>query len=158
MKENVFDVLMYLFENYLYDDEPQPDRDSLEGELFEAGFHPGEVRRAFAWLDELAESRELPGGAALNSSMSLRLFGDREAGKLDLESRGFIIFLEQIGVLTPVSREVIIDRLMALDDDDVDLDQVKWVTLMVLFNQPGQEEAFAWMENYLFDNPMHLIH
>ncbi|MFV8836302.1 DUF494 family protein [Aquisalimonas sp.] len=158
MKENVFDVLMYLFENYFYDDEPQPDRDSLEGELFEAGFHPGEVRRAFAWLEDLADSRDLVGATALSGSRSIRLFTDRESAKLDQECRGFILFLEQIGVLTPVSREVIIDRAMALDDEDVDLDQVKWVTLMVLFNQPGQEEAYAWMENYLFDNPMHLIH
>ena len=30
MKESMFDVLMYLFENYFYDDEPQPDRASLE--------------------------------------------------------------------------------------------------------------------------------
>ncbi len=157
MKENVFDVLMYLFENYLYDDEPQPDRDSLEGELFEAGFHAGEVRRAFAWLDDLASSRETA-GTALDASRSVRVFTERERGKLDVECRGFILFLEQIGVLTPLSREVIIDRLVALDDEDVDLDQVKWVTLMVLFNQPGQEEACAWMENYLFDNPVHLIH
>jgi len=158
MKENVFDVLMYLFENYLYDDEPQPDRDSLEGELFEAGFHPGEVRRAFTWLDDLAKTREHPPGAALDSSRSIRLFSEHETAKLDLECRGFILFLEQIGVLTPTSREVVIDRLMALDDDDIDLDELKWVTLMVLFNQPGQEEAFAWMENYLFDNPVQLIH
>lgn len=157
MKENVFDVLMYLFENYLYDDEPQPDRASLEGELHEAGFHHGEIRRAFDWLDDLANSRNLPEGA-MGSSRSVRQFVEREVTKIDTESRGFLIFLEQIGVVTPMCREVIIDRLMALDDEEVDLDLTKWVTLMVLFNQPGQEEAYAWMENYLFDSPVHLVH
>ena len=26
---------------------------------------------------------------------------------------------------------------MALDEDEIDLDDLKWVVLMVLFNQPG---------------------
>ena len=39
MKENVLDVLMFLFENYLYDEpDDAPDRDSLEENLHQAGF------------------------------------------------------------------------------------------------------------------------
>lgn len=157
MKENVFDVLMYLFENYLYDDEPQPDRESLESELFEAGFQQMEVRKAFDWLDGLAAYRDLPVGT-VDECRAIRLYTDAEATRLDTESRGFLMFLEQIGVLTVTSREVIIDRLMALEDEETDIDLVKWVTLMVLYNQPGQEEAFAWMESLLFENPVHLVH
>ncbi len=157
MKENVFDVLMYLFENYLYDDEPQPDRESLESELFDAGFQQVEIRKAFDWLDGLVGSRELPDGTG-GGVRSLRVYTDEEMARLDAEGRGFLLFLEQIGVLTPASREMIIDRLMALEDDESDIDLVKWVTLMVLYNQPGQEEAFAWMENLLFENPVHLVH
>ncbi len=157
MKENVFDVLMYLFENYIYDDEPQPDRESLETELFEAGFQQMEIRKAFDWLDALATSRDLSQGP-MDSSRAIRLYADREIGKLDTECRGFLLSLEHVGVVTPASREVIIDRLMALDEEEVDLDLVKWVTLMVLYNQPGHEEAYAWMENLLFDNPVHLVH
>ncbi len=157
MKENVFDVLMYLFENYIYDDEPQPDRESLESELFEAGFHQVEIRKAFDWLDALTQSRDLPHGP-MEESRAIRLFTDDEQAKLDTESRGFILFLEQAGVLGPASREVIIERLMALEEEETDLDLVKWVSLMVLYNQPGQEEAYAWMENLLFDNPVHLVH
>ncbi len=157
MNENVFDVLMYLFENYLYDDEPQPDRESLESELFEAGFQQMEVRKAFDWLDGLAACRDLTAGA-VDECRAIRLYTDAETARLDTESRGFLMFLEQIGVLTVTSREVIIDRLMALEDEETDIDLVKWVTLMVLYNQPGQEEAFAWMESLLFENPVHLVH
>ncbi len=157
MKENVFDVLMYLFENYLYDDEPEPDRESLESELFEAGFQQIEIRKAFEWLDGLAACRDLPAGT-VDDSRAIRLYTEAEMTRLDAESRGFLMFLEQIGVLTVTSREVIIDRLMALEDEETDIDLVKWVTLMVLYNQPGQEEAFAWMETLLFENPVHLVH
>ena len=157
MKESVFDVLMYLFENFLYDDEAEPDRATLESELFQAGFSHREVRKALKWLDELAESRE-NGDLSINGSQSIRVFTVDEADKLSLDSRGFLIFLEQVGVLTPTNRELVIDRLMALDDDEVDQETVKWVVLMVLFNQPGEEEAFACVENLLFDGPIQLVH
>ena len=56
MKENVLDVLMFLFENYLYDEpDDAPDRDSLEENLHQAGFTNGEIEKAFNWLDDLAD-------------------------------------------------------------------------------------------------------
>ena len=50
MKENMFDVLMYLFENYYMDEELEmsPDRESLHTELVEAGFPASEISQAFA--------------------------------------------------------------------------------------------------------------
>jgi len=154
---NVFDVLMYLFENYLYDDEPHPDRDSLESELSQAGFNQPEIQKAFDWLDGLEEfRRQIPLETA--GSHSIRVFTDDEMRKLDADCRGFVLFLEQVGILTPTSRELVVDRVMALQEDEVDLDTLKWVILMVLFNQPGEEEAFACMENLLFEGPTELLH
>ncbi len=70
---------------------------------------------------------------------------------LDTDCRGFILYLEQMGVLTPASRELAIDRAMALEDEYFDVEQMKWVVLMVLFNQPGEEAAYAWVEDLVFD-------
>ena len=59
MKENVFDVLMYLFENYMDEGtEFQPDQEALTYELTQAGFRRGEIRKAFSWLDGLSFLRE----------------------------------------------------------------------------------------------------
>jgi len=151
MKENVLDLLMYLFENYIYDEpEEEPDRDSLSESLEEAGFSSAEIERAFAWLDGLAEQRKLPelGGHEQNP---VRLFSTDECRRLDVHARGFIMYLENIGVLDPARREMVIDRLSALETDDIDMEDVKWVVLMVLFNQPGQEANYAWMEEMMFD-------
>ena len=159
MKESVLDVLMYLFENYYMDDEPEgrPDRESLQVELLEAGFPPSEVNKAFDWLDDLAKQREagIPIHAAAHS---IRLYTDREMEYLDLESRGFLMFLEQAGILLPTSRELVIDRVLALDAEDMDIEQLKWIVLMVLFNEPGQEAAYAWMEDLVFDNVAGTLH
>ena len=157
MKENVFDVLMYLFENYYMDDDnpAAPDRESVQQELSKAGFPSPEIERAFLWMEELASDDTTP---ALETERSMRLFSSREMDRLDTECRGFILFLEQMGVLSPASRELVIDRSMALENEDFDLDQLKWVILMVLFNQPGEEAAYAWVEDLVFDNITNCLH
>ena len=159
MKENVLDVLMYLFENYYMDDETDvgPDRELLHVELLEAGFPHSEINKAFDWLEELARHREttLP---APQTGRSIRLFTDRECERLDTECRGFLIFLEQMDILTPASRELVIDRIMALDTEEIDISELKWVILMVLFNEPGHEAAYAWIEDLVFENLTGSIH
>ena len=151
MKENVLDLLMDLFENYIYEEPEQaPDRESLSDSLEEAGFSASEIDRAFAWLDGLAAQRSLPelGG---HESNPVRIFSLDECRRLDVETRGFILYLENAGVLDPDRREQVLDRLAALEVDEIDLEDVKWVILMVLFNQPGQEANYAWMEDLMFD-------
>ncbi|MGD8311784.1 MAG: DUF494 domain-containing protein [Gammaproteobacteria bacterium] len=157
MKENVFDVLMYLFENYYMDDDNpvSPDRDSVLQELTKAGFHSREIDHAFQWMEGLARETTPP---ATQAERSQRLFSEQEVNRLDTECRGFILFLEQMGVLTPASRELAIDRAMALENEDFDIEHLKWVILMVLFNQPGEEAAFAWVEDLVFENTATVLH
>ena len=158
MKENVLDVLMYLFENYLYDEEMEvePDEDSLRTELSAAGFRRAEIDKALSWLEGLVDLQENLGDQPRHQS--IRLFTEPECEKLDTEARGFLLYLEQAGVLDQASREMVIDRVMALDAGEIDLDQLKWVVLMVLFNLPGQEAAFAWMEDLVFNEMAGSLH
>jgi Smg protein len=157
MKENVFDVLMYLFENYYMDDNDATaqDQESMRRDLWHAGFPAPEVDRAFQWLEGLGDETSPP---SMQAERSLRLFSEREMSRLDTECRGFILALEQMGILTPASRELAIDRAMALDSEDLDIEQLKWVILMVLFNQPGQEAAYAWIEELVFDDMANHLH
>ena len=159
MKEDVLDVLMYLFENYMDDDiAMEADPETLKTQLREAGFLSTEINKAFTWLEDLSILQEGAEARPSQTGRSIRVFSPTEEKKLDVECRGFLIFLEQMGVLNAASRELVIDRIMALETPDIDLDQVKWVVLMVLFNQPGLEEAFTWMENMVmeeFQQPLH---
>jgi Smg protein len=157
MKENVFDVLMYLFENYYMDEENPvtPDRDSVQLELRNAGFPAPEIEQAFNWLEDLATGTPPP---VMQAEHSLRLFSRQETERLDTECQGLLLFLEQMGILNPISRERVIDRAMALENDDFDIDQLKWVVLMVLFNQPGEEAAYTWLEDMVFENMTSYLH
>jgi Smg protein len=159
MKENVLDVLMYLFENYLDDDEDDTsaDRESLTVELEQAGFPKGEINKAFDWLENLAANPPET-DTTLNRPDTFRAYAPVELERLGTECRGFIQYLENIGILEAAQREVVIDRIMALDGGEIDLEQVKWITLMVLFNRPGQENAYARMEDLVFDDSLGVMH
>ncbi|VAX08020.1 Protein of unknown function Smg [hydrothermal vent metagenome] len=159
MKENVLDVLMYLFENYMSDDiEFDTDEESLRVELQQAGFQSIEISKAFEWLEGLVALQDFPEKLSLVNTSSIRVYTVEETEKLDLDARGFLMFLEQTGVLDHNTREMVVDRVMALDEDEIDIDQLKWVTLMVLFNQPGREAAFAWMEDLVFEEAPGVVH
>ncbi len=159
MKENILDVLMYLFEHYMDgNDNDFPEHDSLRTELVDAGFTHTEVDKAFDWLDGLAMQKAEGNMKLTGASRSIRVFNDQEIKKINIECRGFLLFLDQIGVLDPTNRELVIDRVMALESDDIDLRDLKWIILMVLFNQPGQEAAFAWIEDQVFEEFMPTAH
>ncbi|NKF21950.1 DUF494 family protein [Solimonas marina] len=148
MKETVLDVLMYLFENYQEGEFSDAEyHDTLREELLAAGFPDEEVGSAFAWLDGLAQQRQLP--LVFGPSRATRIYTREETAKISTDCRGFIIYLEQLGIISQEARELIIDRLMALAED-VDLERVKWVCLLVLMNQPDAEEAFGHLEELVY--------
>lgn len=148
MKETVLDVLMYLFENYQEGEFSDADNQiTLLEELTAAGFPNEEVRSAFSWLDGLAQQRQLP--LVFGPSSATRLYTREELSKLSAECRGFLIYLEQLGIITAPSRELVIDRLMALRED-IDLERVKWVCLLVMMNDPEADEAFGHLEELVY--------
>ena len=76
-------------------------------------------------------------------------FSGHETVKVSMTCRGQLLRLEQSGVLDSVAREIVIDRLTALESEEIDIEQLKWVVLMVLFNQPGQEQAYDLLEDWV---------
>jgi Smg protein len=159
MKESVLDVLMYLFELYFDDDsELDSDRESLKLELIEAGFPESEIGKAFEWLEALSVGDAVVEPREGDQVPATRVYTDAECERLNLECRSFLLFLEQVRVLDSITRELVIDRVEALEGEDIDLEQLKWVVLMVLFNQPGKEAVFAWMEDFVLDKACGRLH
>jgi Smg protein len=155
MKENVFDVLIYLFEKFMDSDEDmKPDSDEVRIDLLEAGFPQAEVAKALEWLDALTEHHEIQPA----STPAFRVFCTAEMARLDTESRGLLMFLEQCGILTPASRELVIDRVMAIDEEPLSMENLKWMVLMVLFSQPDEELAFARMEHLVYGSLPAYLH
>ncbi len=156
MKESVLDVLIYLFDHYVEEElEISPDQQDLKSELVRAGFADVQVDKAIDWLEGLSAQKD---GIDVLQTGSMRVFSAVENEKLSLECKGFLLYLEQSGALDAEDRELVIDRVIALETDVIELQQLKWVVLMVLFNRPGKEAAFAWMEDIIMDELSTVVH
>ncbi len=157
MKETIFEVLVYLFEHYIdVGEEKVIEQGKLKTELLEAGFTENYVDRAFDWMDELT----LQPSAGVENYIgqgSIRVYSAEERLRFDVDAQGFLLFLEQAGIIDMTRRELIIDRAMALGDAVLTVDHVKWVALMVLFSQSGMEGHYSQMEELVYgDIPFEL--
>lgn len=152
----MFEVLVYLFENY-YQTETYPDKDTLERKLHAAGFENDEIHDALDWLNNLTRLPEDSLPESLDARPSFRGYNIEEATKLSLESRGFIAFLEGAKILTPLLRELLIERAMALPDEVVGLDKLKVMVLMVLWTRRGNVDALI-LDELLPDGEKRQMH
>ena len=159
VNENVIDVLIYIYENYMDAEESVPtDQIMLEEELVQAGFPQGEIKKAFNWLDELAWRQGSLTYADAQPNRSIRVYSEREQQRIDLEIQGMLLYLEQTGILDPMSRELVIERAMAIETEELSADDVKWIVLLVLMNRPGREDAFTQMEDMVYNAEPALLH
>ena len=130
----MFDILFFLFQNYFHAG-AYPDQATLSKRLCAAGFDSRDISHALTWLGGL----ERVGGSNPRSNSApgtgLRCYTQPELNTLTTEARGFLLFLESAGVISVLQRELIIERVLALDEPAVDLDKVKLIVLMVLWNQ-----------------------
>ena len=162
IKQSVVDVLMFLFERYLDDDEPNEtsrvtaERDSIQLRLEEMGFHNQEINQAFDWLEDLADLQDKQQFTPVKET-STRIYSKEEKKLIDMESIGFLNFLEQTNILTSVTRELILDRVVALGHP-LDAEQLKWIIMIVLHTHPGEENALALMEDFIFDETIDQLH
>lgn len=158
MNENVVDILIYLFENFMdVDQSAKPDQSALQEELAQAGFQEKMIKKAFEWLDELAW-RQSACQQTSQAGQAMRVYTDQERIRLDTECRGLLLFLEQNEILNQISRELVIERALALDTAHITVDELKWIVLLVLMNQPGQEFAFARMEDLIYNEMPQYLH
>lgn len=134
----MFDVLVYLYENYWRPD-ACPDHDQLTRKLVAVGFESEEIEDALSWLAGLAQGAQ--GGAQAQSPQAMRLYTDAERELLGDESIGFITFLESSGVLPPTMRELVLDRAKAAGEAPIDLDDLKVIVLMVFWSLGEEPDA-----------------
>lgn len=162
IKQSVVDVLMFLFERYLGDEQSSEtsrvtsERDNIQLRLEEMGFHNKEINQAFDWLEDLAELQDEEQFTPLKAT-STRIYSEQEKKLIGVENIGFLTFLEQADILNSVTRELILDRVVALGHV-LDAEQLKWIIMIVLHTQPGEEYSLALMEDFIFDDLIDTLH
>ena len=142
----MFDVLVYLYENYWRPD-ACPDHQQLTRKLSAVGFESDEIREALSWLDGLADQAQA--GVMEQSPAGLRVYAPAEVELLGEESIGFIAFLESAGVLPPMMREMVIDRASAIGAGPILLEDLKVIVLMVFWSLGEEPDALILDELFV---------
>ena len=139
----MFDILVFLFENY-FDSGNYPDSATLTRKLTMAGFADEDISETLNWLSELA--RHDTGSYSAD-----------EMERIDSEGRGFIIFLEQNGIINPLQRELLIDRVLAMNENSPSIEKIKLIVLTELWIQ-NQLTDDAILEKLLIVSDSHYRH
>lgn len=129
----MFEILMYLFESY-FDAGSYPEPDKLSRKLSAAGFEGDEISEALTWLSALQEQNPDSYPESLEHA-GQRHFAELELQLIGDEARQFLLFAEQQHLISTVEREMIIDRSVALKQENLALDKLKLIMLMVLWNR-----------------------
>ena len=147
----MYDILVYLFETY-YTPEACPKAEVLAHKLAAVGFEDEEINDALSWLHGLNESTALHQPfASTQHAHSMRVYTAHEYQALGAQAIGFIYFLESSEALSPILREVIIERCLALDESPLSLSTLKIVTLMVLWNHEVDIDHLVFEELFTDD-------
>ena len=152
--EVMFEVLVYVYENYWQGD-ACPELPQLGRKLTAVGFEADEIQAALIWLDGLntaAQSTQiyLPANDANRPDMvqaqspgSMRAYSVAEQEHIGSAALGFVSFLESSGVVPPQMREIAIDRAMAAPGNPLDLDDLKIIVLMVYWSFGQEPDALV---------------
>ena len=134
----MYDILVYLFEN-CQRNELSRDQDRVAKKLSAAGFGDSDISEALTWLAGVVHGAERRAAPLPGSGVAFRAYAPRELAKLDAECRGLLIHFEQSGILTPNTREQVLERALAATDAALTIEQLKLIVLMVLWNEqtPG---------------------
>ena len=138
----MFDILVYLVENYFHNGQ-LPDAETITKRLSAAGFEDDDISEALTWLSGFGEPEATEGNEAFAQSRGFRIYADEELTNLTVEARGFIIFLQDSDIISAPQRELIIERVLALPETSVDLERIKLIVLMVLWNQQQSVDSLV---------------
>lgn len=157
----MFEVIIYLFESYMQLDQSiEVDAQEITDELLEEGFQRADISKALAWLDHLANLHQQAEENRVQHAQptSHRIYSELEQYRLNSECQGYLSYLEQAKILTSYTREIVIDCAMLLEMNELPLHDLKWLVLMVLFNDPDSGDEFLQLESMLMDIEDGLIH
>lgn len=154
----MFDILVYLYETY-YRPDACPEPEALAKKLSAVGFDDVEISEALVWLNDLTAMAGVEHSLTA-ASTGMRIYVDEERDVLGTDAIGFIQFLESAKVLTPLQREIVIERALSLDEAPVSLGQLKVIVLMLLWSQGKEPDALMFDDLFGADDdaPPRLLH
>jgi Smg protein len=149
----MFNALIYLLENYFAS--VSCENSITIRKLTMAHFGDEEITLALDWASGFYPHDTEDCFVGLAESNSMRHFTEEEMEVIDTEGRGFIFFLEQAGVINPLQRELLIDRIIRMDGDIASIEKIKLVVLLDLWIQDKLVDDSAIEKLFIISDSHH---
>jgi len=148
MKSDVLDALMHLFDDYAQAESLPIDVDIME-QLEALGFNAQDVEQACDWLKHAPEAPAHINTIKPASSTAMRVYHPLELAQLSPACWDMLMTLERTGVLSANMREAVIVQMMALDIQGIDNQELKWLSLLTLADQPLDDATIMRLLKHL---------
>lgn len=160
MNDSLFGLLLYVFENY-----PQLDhtndskREAITEEMINYGFNKKDVDQIMEWFKTLNQQRQLLTNSNLkHDTSSHRVFSPRECDCMTPEARSRLLQLQQQGYIDTVTRELVLDRMIALDEPSLDAPEIDWLVLVVMYQDSDQPHQRRLIEDMVMLEESSICH
>ena len=114
--------------------DPDARRDLVDS-LVEDGHNPYEVDAALSIVEQIQQRLESP-STVLSTPRTNRLFIALEEHLIPPAMRGYLTHLVEVGVIDHAQREAMVERLMTMDPEDLEIEDVEWVLDELLDGEP----------------------
>ncbi len=152
----MFDVLVYLYENYWRPD-ACPDHDQLTRKLSAVGFESDEIEEALTWLDGLAQRRPSPTSASQTAAEHARVLRRRARAARRRRRSASSASSNPPACCRRRCARWCIDRASAIPGGPLDLEDLKIIVLMVFWSL-GEEPDALILDELFVDEEDRLIH
>ena len=123
MQEKIVEIFVYLI-GELRNNIPINDIDLSV--LSKKGYSATEISTAFNWLfEKISDGENIITDITPSSPHSHRVLHDVERSVINAEAYGYMIQLRELGLITEMDIEVLIDRIMMSGYPTIDLHEVK---------------------------------
>lgn len=153
-------IFMYIFEKLKSEHPLLTDAKSLLVELKKSNISPREIHQLMELLNYLAQhsTQKQIANHPLQTHLGTRIFTSLECQRLNKKCRGLLLTFEQKGILTSVTRELVIDQLVYFNNKQIDEAFIKWTILKVLSGQ-NDDSIIAHMAAFLLnETPSKEVH
>lgn len=135
MTARVLEMVSFFLKKSLEEGMDSEARRDLVDSLVEEGHNPNEVHAALSIVENIQRRMDCP-QAVVPLPKTNRIFIILEELHLPVEVRGYLSHLRSMGVIDPLQREEIVERLLMMDPDDISVEEVEALLGDVLSNQP----------------------
>lgn len=131
------------------DNELKKELGYFAGQLEKQGFAKESIQDAFSWFFNLLLQQTISSkNNNQQNSDAIRIFSSEETSKIGDYGCNFLLSLHQVGVLTPMLREIAITQLMHLPQSVCSPNEVRWVVFIVLLSQNNKNDVPQLLEKY----------